>query len=202
MPGDIILLGQADAAILAEMRRRLNQSPERHGESWQNLFPDLGLIAVSNMSGTDCPAGGLGFLTGAWGNDNQHLAMTIPPYPAISVELVVAATAVPADGDGLAWLMDSRAHPIYDPAGIWVFGTRIGAQGNSWAPMVFGLGPISITAAAVNGLAQGQCHGSQGDGIFVVDLAGVNTGFYDAILEGAEITHAAGSVPGDFSGLQ
>jgi hypothetical protein len=159
-------------------------------------------VPITNNSDNDCPKGGLCFLDGSVGSDSEHYGIKQPLYPGIAQSLVIADDDIPAGGDGLGWPMDGCVHPIYDPDGICVVDKNVGAQGGSWAPLLFDLGPIAITTAAVSGLAQGLLHGKQGDEIYVIDPATGRGKAYKAILCGTEITLGSGPVSGDFPGTQ
>jgi hypothetical protein len=166
-------------------------------------------VPVTNNSSSPVPIGGLMFSNGSAGADYQHLGIVQPVYPGISADLLIAVgpiaaynAANPSASNGLGWPMDGCVHPIYDPDNILSVNIRYGAQAGSWAPMQFDLGPImGAFRVSLDGPAQGLLIGEQGDGIFVVDPAGVATGFYDTVICGSDVTLASGSVAGDFTGL-
>jgi hypothetical protein len=121
-------------------------------------------IRIVNTASSDAPQGAFCQLLNTMDSTNTYFQIAQPTMPAISRLLVIADSVIPANGGtGLGWPMDGCVHPIYDPSGICVVGQRVGAQRGSWAPILFVLGPITIVAAAVNGLAQGLCHGERGD---------------------------------------
>jgi len=129
-------------------------------------------IKITNNFTTLAPKGGFAFLDKSAGSDADHRGIVQPLYPGIAQDLVILKDDIPAGGDGLGWPCDGCVHSIYDPLGICVIGQRVGAQAGSWAPMAFGLGPVTVTAAAVNGLAMGLCHGMRGDTKVLIDSTG------------------------------
>jgi hypothetical protein len=175
-----LLTPNAERQIEAMLRKH-HQPPSRQvnrrDDPW--VFMPGQPVPYTNHSASPCPPGGLLQLDGTAGSDADHQGATQPLYPGISATLLVdcgdgaAAAGAGHAGDGLAWSMDGCVHPIADPLGVCVVGQRISAQGGLWTPMLFGLGPITITEAAnVNGLAMGLCHGERGDVKLCVDGAG------------------------------
>ena len=143
---------------------KLNRRPDprlRREHPW-TFHPGQPVPLTNNFSAL-APTGGLAWLNGSAGSDADHYGIIQPLYPGIAQTLVIVDSDIPPGGDGLGWPMDGCVHPIYDPSGICVVGQNIGAQINSWAPMLCNLGPITVVAAAVNGLSQGLLHGERGD---------------------------------------
>jgi hypothetical protein len=120
-------------------------------------------VPITNNFSALAPTGGLAWLNGSAGSDADHYGIIQPLYPGIAQTLVIVDSDIPPGVNGLGWPMDGCVHSIYDPSGICVVGQNVGAQMNSWAPMLCRLGPIAIVQAAVNGLAQGLLHGERGD---------------------------------------
>jgi len=158
--------------------------------------------SVFNSAGADAPLGGILWMQGGLDTTSGNPQFQQPAYPGIA-QIDIAAGIIPQGMSGLA-VHVGRPTVLLKPGLTVNPGDRLGICANQWYAVLDQLGPMTVIGIAPQaGYAQVDLHRRRGDGIFVVDPAGVNSGFYDAWVCGSDVTlaAAAGGTPGDFTGL-